>query len=274
MWILLPVLGGAVFGLAGVALPEYQGELALSVMGLVLGAQIELARRFDRNQERHDSAGRLIGAVEELPSGVSSKVRENVRLIAAASRRHRDEAAYLRRALDERLSDQQHWLHQLNSGVIEVDSDDTALLYEWTAQARRSIRTTLVTYSDVHWWRSRTGRTFWQANLDALRRGVTVERTFVFEHLTPPVVALMREHHEAGVRVYGVAIADLRPDLLIDLCVFDEARVHEVVFSSGGNAMAYRYSHDRERAALLIGKLDRLGGLAIPFTELSLPEAA
>jgi hypothetical protein len=33
-------------------------------------------------------------------------------------------------------------------------------------------------------------------------------------------------------------------------------------------------SHDRERAALLIGKLDRLGGLAIPFTELSLPEAA
>jgi hypothetical protein len=103
---------------------------------------------------------------------------------------------------------------------------------------------------------------------------VTVERTFVYEHLTPPVVALMREHHEAGVRVYGVAIADLRPDLLIDLCVFDEARVHEVVFSSGGNAMAYRYSHDRERAALLIGKLDRLGGLAIPFTELSLPEAA
>lgn len=271
MWILLPVVGGAVFGLAGVALPDYQGELALSVMGLVLGAQIELARRFDRNQERHDAAGRLIGQVEQLPAGVSAKVRENVRLISAAAQRHRDEAAYLRRALDERLSDQQHWLHQLNSGVIEVDSDDTALLFEWTAQARRRIRTTLVTHSDVHWWRSRTGLTFWQANLAAMARGVVIERTFVFEALTPPVVALMREHAAAGVRVYGVAIAEIRPDLLVDLCVFDEERVHEVVFSSGGNAMAYRYSHDRERAALLIGKLDRLGGLALPISELSLP---
>ena len=114
----------------------------------------------------------------------------------------------------------------------------------------------------MHWWRSRTGRTFWQANLDALGRGVTVERTFVYEHLTPPVVGLMREHHEAGVRVVRRRDRRPAPDLLIDLCVFDEERVHEVVFSSGGNAMAYRYSHDRERAALLVGKLDRLGGLA------------
>jgi hypothetical protein len=271
LWILLPVVCGAVFGVAAVAWPDYQGELALSAMGLVLGAQIELSRRLDRREERRDAAGRLIGEMEELPPSVGAKVRENLRLIAAAARRDRDETAYLRRALDERLADQQHWLHQLNSGVIEVDSDDTQLLFEWTNKARRALRTTLVTHSDVHWWRSRTGSAFWQANLRAMARGVEVERIFVYEALTPNVVALMREHDAAGVRVLAVAIDGLRAELLIDVCVFDDDRVHEVVFSSGGNAMAYRYSQDRERTALVVVKLERLYRLATPFAELELP---
>jgi N-acetylglucosamine kinase-like BadF-type ATPase len=104
-----------------------------------------------------------------------------------------------------------------------------------------------------------------------MARGVEVERIFVYEALTPNVVALMREHDAAGVRVLAVAVDGLRAELLIDVCVFDDDRVHEVVFSSGGNAMAYRYSQDRERTALVVVKLERLYRLATPFAELELP---
>ena len=271
-WIVAPVVCGAVLGVASlfVVSTDRKLELAVAVLGLVLGAQLELTRRLERRQARHDRAGRLLALVEELPDEMAVKVRENVRLLANAAKATREDRLY-HRALHDRLAEQRDWLEALSKGIIEVESDETGLLTEWTAASRTSIRATGVAETDIRWWRSRPGRQFWEVNLAAMARKVRVQRVFIYDRMTPELAELAREQKAAGVDVYVVKMDQLRIDLRVDVTIVDDVRVHEVIFSSGGNAMAYRYSQEPSRAAQMVAKFERIVQLATPEAELGAP---
>ena len=231
-WVLGPVLLGVVLGGGTLLLDDTDRkvEMAVSVLGLVLGLQLELIRRVLRRAGLHDRASRMIAQVEELPAEFAQRVRENAALLTVAARVGAGDTVY-RRALETHLEDQRTWLDQFNAGIIEVESDDATLLLEWTAAARQSIRATMVARTDVHWWHSRPGRQLWQANLRALARGVMIQRVFMYDSSPAQLRTLVEEQAAAGVEAYVVRLDRLRPDLRIDITIIDNARSHEVVFS-------------------------------------------
>jgi hypothetical protein len=132
---------------------------------------------------------------------------------------------------------------------------------------RHSIKATMVARTDVHWWHSRPGRQLWQTNLDALHRGVNIQRVFMADKVTPELEELIREQLDAGVEAYVVTVDELRADLHIDLTIVDDKRIHEVMFSSGGNAMGYRYSQEPGRVNNLTAKFERILQSATPAAE-------
>ena len=268
LWIILPVITGAVFGIVTVFTHDIDSKLDVSVaaLGIVLGAQLELTRRLQKRYERYDRAGRVIAEVEQLPDDLASTVQENVALLTTAVHSSRGDPIY-RRILKERLVDQHTWLERFNAGIIEVESDDTKLLLDWTTTVRHSIKATMVARTDIHWWHSRPGRQLWQTNLDALHRGVNIQRVFMADKVTPELEELIREQLDAGVEAYVVTVDELRADLHIDLTIVDDKRIHEVMFSSGGNAMGYRYSQEPGRVNNLTAKFERILQSATPAAE-------
>jgi hypothetical protein len=272
-WIIVPILFGAAFGVATVVVRDTDGKVELAVMalGLVLGTQVELTRRLLKRAERHDQAGRIIAQVEELPEALAKTVRANLALLTvAADAGHND--LIFDRALKARLDEQRTWLQRFNSGVIEVESDEAGQLADWTAGAKQSIKATMIARTDVYWWQSRPGIELWQANLKALRRRVRVQRVFIYARMTPELSSLIREQLAAGVEAYVVAVDQLRPGLDVDLTIIDDVRVHDVQFSAGGNAMAYRYSQEPDRAIALRAKFEQILQAATPAQHFEFPD--
>jgi hypothetical protein len=83
--------------------------------------------------------------------------------------------------------------------------------------------------------------------LNALDRGVHIERVFIYGTLTPPLENLIREQALAiqnGRRVYVYAVQkDVLPDeLRADIAIWDESFTYQVELNSDGRPISNRYS--------------------------------
>jgi hypothetical protein len=99
----------------------------------------------------------------------------------------------------------------------------------------------------LDWWHSEEGRKYWQANLNALDRGVHIERVFIYDTLTPELDTLICEQAKATkngrvIDVYAVQ-KDLLPDeLRADIAIWDESFTYQVELNSDGKPITNRYS--------------------------------
>ncbi|HEV7762550.1 MAG TPA: hypothetical protein VGO78_26255 [Acidimicrobiales bacterium] len=104
----------------------------------------------------------------------------------------------------------------LANGRMERTASDTRHMLVLTAGAARRIAAiTVVSQRDganrVGWWATDFGKRYWQANLEALARGVAIDRAFVYESLDDGLEALADEQRQAGVNVFLMDAAGLAP---------------------------------------------------------------
>jgi hypothetical protein len=111
-------------------------------------------------------------------------------------------------------------IEQLANGRMERAGSDTRHMLVLTAESRRRIAgiTNVARRggaSRVDWWSSDFGQRYWQANIDALARGVAIERVFVYEHLDDQLQAIADEQRRAGVAVHLIDAAAVAPQYLV-----------------------------------------------------------
>jgi hypothetical protein len=136
----------------------------------------------------------------------------------------------------------------LANGRMERNASDTRHMLVLTAGASRRIAAvTNMNQRDgssrVAWWSTDFGQRYWQANVDALARGVAVDRVFVYERLDDGLEALAEEQRRAGVNVYLMDAAGLAPQYRTNLIVWDDTCTWEARMDAYANITGNLFSY-------------------------------
>lgn len=83
-------------------------------------------------------------------------------------------------------------------------------------------------------WTSDIGRQYWQANLDALQRGVRITRIFIYTRMTSRLRDLIAEQERAGVRVGRLRADGVRAESQLNLALWDDATAWEARLNARG----------------------------------------
>jgi hypothetical protein len=114
-----------------------------------------------------------------------------------------------------RLRDLQRGRHITSAG------DDSEFVFAMTQRAQRTLHATSPYTQTARQFSSPIGEHFWLLNQDALRRGVAIERIFIYRRWNDQLEALARRQHDAGVHTLRVAVDRLPPHLRLDLVIWD-----------------------------------------------------
>jgi hypothetical protein len=140
------------------------------------------------------------------------------------------------RARYDRLSEQ---LDELGHGRILRSRGD----YEYLLASTHTCVHTLLAVTNVlaerpdrglGWWTGDIGRQYWQANREALGRGVRISRIFVYTTMTAELDELAAAQEAAGVHIGLVQARTLDPALWHNLAIWDGTSAWEARLNAGG----------------------------------------
>lgn len=95
---------------------------------------------------------------------------------------------------------------------------------------------------ELSWWHSDIGRAYWAANVEALERGVRITRIFVHAGISDELSELVETQRRAGVRVGLLRWGTIRPDLHVNLTLWDGTSAWEPTMSAHGEISLNRFS--------------------------------
>lgn len=139
--------------------------------------------------------------------------------------------------LDEVVRQRFHQLatetEYLGRGEIHFRADADIITAQVSA-CRSSLYAVTNVSGDTGWWHEPLGGQYWQANLDALARGVRVSRVFVYDKMSLKIAELVSKHRAAGVDVHQVQVNRLDMELRANFAVFDEFSAWEAKMTPQG----------------------------------------
>ncbi|MGK5675561.1 hypothetical protein ACSNOB_22290 [Micromonospora sp. URMC 106] len=95
---------------------------------------------------------------------------------------------------------------------------------------------------ELSWWHSDIGRAYWAANVEALERGVRITRIFVHAGISDELSELVETQLRAGVRVGLLRWGAIRPDLHVNLALWDGTSAWEPTMSAHGEISLNQFS--------------------------------
>jgi hypothetical protein len=135
-----------------------------------------------------------------------------------------------------------------NGRMERNDSDTRHMLTLTTAASGRIAAVTTVNQRDesgwFSWWSTEFGKRYWQANVDALQRGVEIHRVFVYERLDDRLKALAAEQRRAGAKVYLMAADDVAPPYRANVIVWDDTCTWEARMDAYANITGNLFSYN------------------------------
>lgn len=222
-----------------------------ATLTFVVGAGLRAERRAE-----------LRGLVEAAPP-VRAELERAIRLAGEVTERypHQAPSEELRRRCRQFTAD----LEELSAGRIHASGDDGGRLVARTGKCRKRMRAvTNVAAFGPGWWQSPIGRSYWQANVAAIDRGVTITRIFITDDATDPeFTALRGMQTAAGVRTLVVDRASAGPDLLVNLVIWDERHAWQSEMDPFGNIKKQVFHHDSRTIARLRTIADSLESKAV-----------
>ena len=143
----------------------------------------------------------------------------------------------------------------LSRGTIERAGGDYRDLLSATASVKNTIQaiTNISQRSDIdteQWWAGPIGRTYWEANLDAMARGVSISRIFIYAQMTDSLAELLETQRKAGVDVRLLLSSAVDPSKHINITLWDAERAWEAKMNAHGaivNNLYHLHEHEVNR---------------------------
>lgn len=234
------------------ALATFAGLLVVTIT-----LQVETIFRERQDLERETRQQRLVLRVESLPwladwldqaAGSMESIENSyggtmaVNLARAAFRECQAQLADLRRG------------HYATSDEDESPRSPVRAL---TENLSKSLLATSVG-EDINWWLQESSHrnVYWSLNEQALRRGVTVERIFIYRDWTSEVEKAAKLQHDSGVHVWRVREDHLPQTLRINIMLWDGVCGLEFHSNSAGTAIGQRFTFEREDLELMIDRFN------------------
>ena len=205
------------------------------LLGVVITLQIQAMLQERRNAAQQSRVGSMIATIEEIP-WLPEVMEPALRAVRHVQHEFDGTPAVnvCRDAFDRCL----RTLVDLERGHFSTPYGDNELFLSLIKNTRRTMCCTSVPAVDLDWWLQPVGRQYWQAQTEALARGVAIRRVFIYQAWTRDLDALAREQAEAGVVVRRIHNDRLSPNLRIITAIWDGACGHELSYTAGGDATA------------------------------------
>jgi hypothetical protein len=224
--------------------------LCVGLLGTVIAFQVDALARFERRADREDRLALILRDTEddEWVLGEFESISAAVRAIGGND--------LFRRAAQQTLSETASFFERAGMGTIEsaVNYRDLVTLVNGT---RHSIRANSLSRSERGFWREQ-GRAYWDANVDALARGVAVERVFVYAEPDEEFDRVSALQAAAGVDVRRVEESRLAPDLVEHMLILDGLWSQEIPLGRDDRAKKYVYSVKPADIAAAIRAFERV----------------
>jgi hypothetical protein len=240
---------------------DYSSSVIIGLLSVVIALQLDVIGRVDARHDRDDQHSQLLAALETVPwlLPLVNRIGDAVSTVAGDSRLE-PLTEVARREL-ERCDSR---LQGLRLGQYRVPASDVEVLFDQTQHAERLIQATSVATIDLKWWHSQVGRKYWDTQVEALRRGVRIERSFIYETWSEPLQALAQEQAEAGVRVMAVPKDAIADELRVDMIIWDESFAYEIELNSDGVEIYNRYTVNHAELDQRLGNFRSISACSSP----------
>lgn len=216
--LVLSIALGAVFYLStslSTAMATFAG-----LLGTTITLQAESLLRERKEQQDTTRHLRLLGRIESI-GWLPDQLDQALHAIGVIEETYRETtvADLARKAFDDCLAR----LKDLQRGrYITSVVDEEEFVFAMTERAQRTLHVTDTNARTPRdFWYSPAGERFWSRNQDALRRGVVIERIFIYRRWNDRLDAIARRQHDDGVHTLRVAVDRLPPHLRLDLIIWD-----------------------------------------------------
>jgi hypothetical protein len=206
------------------------------LIGVMISLQIESmlqTARHNREAERHKE---LAGRLEQhpwLPSMLSDSLKALEGIHPSIPAHYAEEFAT--RAFEDCLET----LRDLQRGRLRVAStEDVWLVQRLTEQVKHRLVATTVDTQELDWWSEATGQQYVRTQAKGVRRGVDVERIFIYREWTDQHELAVSQQHAVGIQTFRVDRRMLPPRLNLGLVIWDDALALEMEFTSEGEFLA------------------------------------
>lgn len=110
--------------------------------------------------------------------------------------------------------------------------------------------------SRLEWWDGDFGKRYWKANLDAIQRGVTIDRVFIYDVLDTRLTEFVRAQCRDGVNAYLIQAGKVSPSHRTNLASFDEFCAWEARMDAVGQTTGNSYFYNRIDIMKRISQVD------------------
>ncbi|MEV4565365.1 hypothetical protein AB0K12_16500 [Nonomuraea sp. NPDC049419] len=208
--------------------------MVAGLIGGVITLQVQTLLREKRRIDHETRVGQMVATIEKIPWLPDLMVP----MLRAAKHVEREYAGTpAADACRVAFEDCLRTLADLERGHFRTPYGDNAVFQRLIDQTKATMCATSVPSVDLTWWREPVGRQYWQAQLDALARGVTIRRVFIYHEWSEDLEALAREQVAAGVRVRRVHVDRLPPAMRVISGVWDGTCGHELSYTAAGEAV-------------------------------------
>jgi len=221
------------------------------LIGITITLQIESLFRERRDREEATRQQRLIERIESV-AWMPELLDHALSAMGVIEQTYRSTMAVdlARKAFDDCLA-QLKDLQRGHYSTPDTEDSPNSPFYALTEQLRHSLLTTAIG-EDLEWWlHPSVSRTYWHLNVQALRRGVTIRRIFIYEDWTDELAKVATLHHESGVQVFRVAREQLPATLRINLIIWDGTCSLEFRNNSAGEMIGQIFTFAAQDLALM-----------------------
>lgn len=114
-------------------------------------------------------------------------------------------------------------LTNLRYGKVDMRPDDNRLWFVVTTGVQRTIRATSLQKVDMKRWHSSDWTQYWDLQVKAIKRGVHIQRIFIYDEWTNDLDSLARGQASTGVDVRRLDVKKLSSQYHIDMVVWDDS---------------------------------------------------
>lgn len=156
-------------------------------------------------------------------------------------------------------------IRSLQRGHYETPYGDMLLMYALLEQARESVLATSVSSDDLAWWSSPHGETYLRLHCEAMRRGVSIQRIFIYDRWTEKHERLARMQHEHGVKMLCVKRSELPPELRLEVIIWDRRVGYEARLNSVGETIVNHYTFAEQDVGVMLNQYRMMESCAKPW---------
>jgi hypothetical protein len=271
------VIAGAIAGVLALVKSETAMiGVGFALLGALIGVVYDLVDRVDQRDEGDAHRSALLASTLDQKPWLLRGLHE-IAASAKAALGDDHNANLFSDLIKAKIGETQLYMQDLRRGHVKVPVNDATdetganqtvanqAMVKQIDRVKKIVRATTIPEIDTQWWLSRAGRDYLVSNQRAVKRGVSIQRIFLWDDHSDSsdLAEVIKQQLDAGVEVLYVPIKKVRgKELKTNMAIYDDLSYNDVVFNSEKQPIYVEYYLQQSDAEQAIKRFEQLRGIA------------